>query len=114
MNKVLWLLSEVWNQHVRIFFVYILVMWIFERRHVIIHLIYLQGDETMKAHLLLEKAFRYSEPPIEPVPENCTYQMKRGYWTDNATGKAMMLGNNPSRPQTKKADIETGEDQKGE
>ncbi len=68
----------------------------------------------MKEHVLLEKSFRYPEPPYDPVPANCTYQIKKGYWIDNGTGEAMMLGSNPRRPQTKKYDRETGEDHKGE
>jgi len=67
----------------------------------------------MKEHILLEKAFRYSEPTYDPVPANCTYQAKKGYWTNNSTGEVMMLSD-PHPPQSKKCDRETGEDQKGE
>ncbi len=68
----------------------------------------------MKEHILVEKAFRYSEPTVEPVPINCTYQMKKGYWINNSTGEVMMLSSDQQRPQSKKCDRETGEDQKGE
>lgn len=68
----------------------------------------------MKKHILLEKTFCYSEPKAISVPQNCIYDAKKGYWIDNDTAKAMMLSNDPRRPQSKKADIETGEDQKGE
>lgn len=68
----------------------------------------------MKQHIILEKAYRYPEPEVVPMPIDCTFVDKKGYWTSNATGEIMMLSNNPNRPQSKKADIETGEDQKGE
>lgn len=68
----------------------------------------------MKEHILLEKAFRYPKPTLDPTPANCTYERVRGYWINNDTGEPMMLSDDPLRPQTKKADRETGEDQKGE
>jgi hypothetical protein len=68
----------------------------------------------MKEHILLEKTFRYPAPEIDPVPQSCTYNTKKGYWIKNDTAEAMMLSKDPHRPQSKKADRETGEDQKGE
>lgn len=72
------------------------------------------GTEVMKQHILLEKAHRYSMPMTTPLPENCTFNEQSGYWVDNNTGEIMMLSEDPKRPQTKKFDRETGEDQKGE
>ena len=68
----------------------------------------------MKQHILLEKAHCYLAPAEIPMPINCTFAEKSGYWINNATGEIMMLSNDPHRPQTKKMDRETGEDQKGE
>lgn len=68
----------------------------------------------MKKHILLEKAYRYPEPMVTPMPENCTFQEERGYWTKNNTNIVMMLSDDPHLPQSKKCDRETGEDQKGE
>ena len=68
----------------------------------------------MKQHILLEKAFCYPDPTEMPEPHNCTFVEQSGYWRSNSTGEIMMLSNDPRRPQSKKADIETGEDQKGE
>lgn len=68
----------------------------------------------MKEHLLVEKAKRYETKSQLQTPENCTFQGHSGYWINNATGKPMMLGNNPQKCGTKKEDVETGEDQKGE
>ena len=68
----------------------------------------------MNKHILIEKANRYSKPSETPMPENHTFEKQRGYWTSNKTGAAMMSSNDPRKPQSKKADVETGEDQKGE
>lgn len=68
----------------------------------------------MKSHVLLENAYRYPNPKVDPIPENCTYNKVRGYWIKNGTAEAMMLSDDSNCSQTKKCDIETGEDQKGE
>lgn len=39
---------------------------------------------------------------------------KNGYWKNPITGEILMLSKDSYRPQTKKEDRETGEDQKGE
>lgn len=68
----------------------------------------------MKKHVLIEKARTYPEPESAPTPTNCTYSSERGFWIDNGSKVPMMRSDNPRKPQSKKADIETGEDQKGE
>jgi len=68
----------------------------------------------MRKHILLEKAHSYTEPNEIPMPENYSFAEQRGYWRNTDTGEIMMLSDDPRRPQTKKADRETGEDQKGE
>ncbi len=68
----------------------------------------------MKQHILLEKSYCYPESSGFSMPTNFTFSEQHGYWKDNATGEIMMLSDNKRRPQTKKEDIETGEDQKGE
>ena len=68
----------------------------------------------MKQHILLEKAYCYPEARGPLAPNNCTFIPKSGYWCNNSTGEIMMLSNDLCRPQTKKEDVETGEDQKGE
>ncbi len=67
----------------------------------------------MKKHILLEKAFKYTEPIHTPTPEGYSFNTSKGYWVDN-DGSAMMMSNAMNLPQTKKCDRETGEDQKGE
>ena len=68
----------------------------------------------MKQHILLEKAYCYPEPSEIALPENCTFVEQSGYWKNSSTGEIMMLSKDPKRPQTKKHDRETGEDQKGQ
>ena len=69
----------------------------------------------MKKHILLEKAFIYNEPLEKNLsPQDCTYNELKGYWVTNENSEVMMLSENAKIPQTKKEDVETGEDQKGE
>lgn len=70
----------------------------------------------MNEHILVSKAKRYDVSKAQTEPDLCTFFQKAGYWTDDVSGIPMMLMDDPKRPkpQTKKFDIETGEDQKGE
>jgi len=67
----------------------------------------------MQQHILAERAYRYPEALDMPAPEGCTFNNQKGYWIDDVSGQAMMKCDS-RQPQTKKADVETGEDQKGE
>lgn len=71
-------------------------------------------SNEMKSHILLEKAFSYENNSHKLLPENCFYDRKNGLWRTKNTGDVMMVSNFAQRPETKKCDIETGEDQKGE
>ena len=68
----------------------------------------------MKQHILLEKAYVYDDIPRKLLPEGCSYDRKDGLWRIDATGEVMMVSDSAQRPETKKCDVETGEDQKGE
>ncbi len=70
----------------------------------------------MNEHILVSKAKRYDVSKTQTEPVLCTFFLKAGYWTDDVSGIPMMLMDDPKRPkpQTKKFDVETGEDQKGE
>ena len=67
------------------------------------------------AHPLLVRAQTYPRPNRDLAPSGCSYDRLKGAWIDCSTGTlAVELSWRP-RPQTKKADVETGgEDQKGE
>lgn len=68
----------------------------------------------MKEHILLEKAYVYEDVPKQLTPEGCFYDRTSGLWREDGTGDILMLSNNARKPKTKKCDVETGEDQKGE
>lgn len=68
----------------------------------------------MKDHILLEKAQKYDIPEQNLPPHGCSYRAKDGYWVENSSNIAMMKSDNPQKLTSKKCDIETGEDQKGE
>lgn len=68
----------------------------------------------MQKHIILDKAnCNAIQSEITP-PKGCTYDRVGGFWKNIDNGEPMMLGTNPENRQTKKCDIETGEDQKGE
>lgn len=68
----------------------------------------------MRQHILIEKAYTYPEPIGVFTPQDYDFLEKSGYWKNTLTGEIMMLSKESYRPQTKKEDRETGEDQKGE
>lgn len=65
-------------------------------------------------HPLLARATSYLRPDIDLSPKGCDYDPIIGAWRDKVTG--VLWAELPHRegPRTKKHDIETGEDQKGE
>ena len=71
-----------------------------------------------KNHFLLQKAFVYPKGFTVRDPKNCEYHFKFGAWFRYFGGRKLVLMKSsiPNRPdpRTKKADIETGEDLKGE
>ena len=69
----------------------------------------------MKRNLIIEKAFRYKLHSSNiKDPAGCVYDEKMGCWVNENSKTPMVLDSTISKPGTKKADIETGEDQKGE
>ena len=68
----------------------------------------------MKEHILIEKSNKYNIPEQNPIPSGCTYSAKEGFWVENTSNIAMMKTDKPQKPTSKKCDVETGEDQKGE
>lgn len=72
----------------------------------------------MSRHVLLDKAFVFPRDKGPQDPEGCVYSREKGLWLREEEGQfvALVRSNDPNKPiaGTKKADIETGEDQKGE
>ena len=69
---------------------------------------------TDPKHLLLAMAKTYPALPLDLTPPGCRYDLVEGAWILDDLGS--LLADTPGRPMpaTKKADNETGEDQKGE
>lgn len=69
------------------------------------------------SHLLLEKAFIFKERKQDQSPIGCTYDFDKGAWLKPEDNNLVFLvrSTDPNKPiaGTKKADRETGEDQKG-
>lgn len=67
-------------------------------------------------HLLINKAFTYKNRLQLTDPENCEYDEILGLWLWGNNREPLVKSNNPKRPRpsSKKGDIETGEDLKGE
>lgn len=68
----------------------------------------------MENHIIIEKAKKYNIVDRDLTPIGCTYNAQKGFWVDNSSNIAMMKSDSPRKPTSKKCDIETGEDQKGE
>jgi hypothetical protein len=65
-------------------------------------------------HPLLARAQRYRRGQVDLQPPGCSYDALAGAWRDMATGALAVELPGRQGPRTKKMDIETGEDQKGE
>lgn len=68
-------------------------------------------------HILLEKSFKYKEQMKDREDKLdliCKYNREKGYWVLRDSNEPLMKSNLSLKPMTKKADRETGEDQKGE
>jgi len=69
-------------------------------------------------HILIEKAFIYPKERKHLEPKGCHYDFINGGWMRREKNKDIFLvkSKDPNKPLagTKKADLETGEDQKSE
>lgn len=65
-------------------------------------------------HPLLERAKKYPRQKVDLAPPGCTYDAAIGAWQHIESGQLWVDTPYRDEPTTKKQDIETGEDQKGE
>lgn len=65
-------------------------------------------------HFIIKNARRYKESTTSLTPSNADYCDKLGYWRDSRSGSVAVDNPEFAGLNTKKADMETGEDQKGE
>lgn len=66
------------------------------------------------SHILLEFARSYDFREPAPAPPGCLYDVLVGAWIVKESGILLVESTEgPRPPQSKKNDVETGEDQKG-
>lgn len=68
----------------------------------------------MKKHILLEKATRRPYSENIKLPKNAKYNHKEGFWLIDDLPLTKSEIYEDDKPGTKKCDLETGEDQKGQ
>ena len=69
---------------------------------------------SQQNHILLKLAKTYPVFTGELAPPNGRYDLLKGVWISEETGAFLSESLDFPRVATKKADVETGEDQKGE
>ena len=72
------------------------------------------SHEILPKHLLLELAKTYPKGTQDLTPPGCRYDVLQGAWLLNSVGTLLVESDERPPPKTKKADMETGEDQKSE
>ena len=68
----------------------------------------------MKKHILEKKAFVYDLPRTDPDMTGYAFDDEKGYWINKKSKGPSIEDTQFVAPRTKKEDIETGEDKKGE
>jgi hypothetical protein len=74
----------------------------------------LTKEVEVRNHLLLDKAYVYPTTRLPTTPADCHYDYERGYWVNNETLQPFVAMDDHQALMTKKKDVETGEDEKGE
>lgn len=64
-------------------------------------------------NLLLATSKSYTASVPDLAPPNCYYSLTEGAWILQASNSLLVEAADRPMPATKKADLETGEDQKG-
>ena len=72
------------------------------------------SNSASPEHLLLTMAKTYPVFDRDLAPQGCQYDVYQGAWLLEGLGSLFVESPNRPQPRTKKFDIETGEDQKGE
>ena len=66
-----------------------------------------------RSHILLAHMRTYDHGEVDLAPSGCEYDIRTGAWVLKESGGFLVQSVAHPRPQMKKADVETGEDQKG-
>ena len=70
-------------------------------------------NDSDSEHLLLAMAKTYPIRTANLAPEGCEYSLTEGAWILRELGSLLVDTPGRPRPESKKNDMETGEDQKG-
>jgi len=65
-------------------------------------------------NLIIEKSFKYNNKISEKISENTYYAQDLGFWVFSDDHSPLVFSSSSYKPQSKKCDVETGEDKKGE
>lgn len=65
-------------------------------------------------NLIIEKSFKYGNQVLKNIDKNIIYNQALGFWVSLTDNKPLILSDTSYKPQSKKCDVETGEDKKGE
>ncbi len=65
-------------------------------------------------NLIIGKAYIYEESPSIKTCQNIHYDDSLGFWIVNDENIPLVESDSSYSPQSKKCDVETGEDKKGE
>lgn len=65
-------------------------------------------------HILLQKALKYKQRKKIEDPKGFSFDSLIGAWINNVDKSLLILSNDFKALGTKKEDVETGEDQKGQ
>lgn len=68
----------------------------------------------MSKHIMIEKAHVFTKGRKENNLEMHYFDNEKGYWRNKTTNIPSILDDEFKKPGTKKCDVETGEDRKGE
>ena len=71
-------------------------------------------SRVKRKHILLEKAISYSIHDTQQAPSGFHYDWEAGAWLDDESDQFYAFSKRRRPPESKKSDVETGEDQKGE
>lgn len=71
-------------------------------------------SEATRRHLLLEVAKSYQISSNDLTPHGCRYDLVKGAWILEGSDTLLVESGDLQPPRTKKADMETGEDQKSD
>lgn len=74
----------------------------------------LEVEMEKPEHILLKYAQTYVREEKSLAPQDCYYDSELGVWKLSETDQIFVETSERAGPSTKKQDVETGEDQKGE